>query len=202
MTKNQMTVRVVVVGVCVLIIAIVDSLVKGNGGGFFGELANDGSPWLLLAFLSGAFAGQRRLLLGALIGLGATLVGLMGYYFVDSFVMNFGPHSWPTDLRLAAVSGKEYFALAILSGTVFGALGAWWRRRLSIVPVVVLGLLFVVEALVRAIQADVFVQYVDLAAAVEVLLGVLWTVVALTKTKSLRQRAIVTNAQQNSAALN
>ena len=84
------------------------------------------------------------------------------------------------------LSGKVYFELAIFSGPLFGAFGAWWRQQLSMVPVIMVGMLFLVEALAHASQTSALVQYADQVAGIEVLVGALWTVLALNKTKVLR----------------
>jgi hypothetical protein len=187
MASHEQTQRVLVVGICALVVGALASLLKGNGGGLLGALGEAASPWLLLGFLGGAYAGKRRLGFGALCGLEATFFGLLGFYFVNSFVVPFGPYGWFTDLHLAALSGVKYFALAIFSGTTFGALGAWWRRQLSPILVVAVGLLFVGEALVRALEGPRFDLYVDQFAAIEVVAGLLWMVIALSKTRSLRR---------------
>jgi hypothetical protein len=187
MTSHQQFRRVLVVGICALAVGALASLLKGNGGGLLGAMSEAASPWLLLGFVGGAYAGKRRLGFGALCGLEATILGLLGFYFVNSFVVHFGPYAWFTDLHLAALSGVKYFALAIISGTTFGALGAWWRRQLSPVLVIAVGLLFVGEALVRALATPGFSHYVDQFAVIEVGVGLLWMVVALSKTKSLRR---------------
>jgi hypothetical protein len=184
---NRQTERVITVGVCAAVIGVADSLIKGNGFGLLGALGQTAAPWLMLAFLAGAFAGERRLTLGAFAGLEATLLGLVGFYFVNSFVVDLGSHAWPTDLRLAVTGGKWVFALSVLSGPIFGALGTWWRRQLSMIPVIILGLLFVGEALVRVIEAHIFVQYVDQASTIEVLSALAWTVLAVEITKALRR---------------
>jgi hypothetical protein len=47
-------------------------------------------------------------------------------------------------------------------------------------------MLFLVEALAHASQTSALVQYADQVAGIEVLVGALWTVLALNKTKVLR----------------
>jgi uncharacterized protein YjeT (DUF2065 family) len=194
MTSRQQKQRVLVVGICALVVGALASLLKGNGDGLLGAMSEAASPWLLLGFVGGAYAGKRRLGFGALCGLEATILGLLGFYFVNSFVVHFGPYGWFTDLHLAALSGVKYFALAIVSGTTFGALGAWWRRQLSPVLVVAVGLLFIVEGLVRAMTGPSWDQYVDQVAAIEVVVGLLWMAVALTKTRSLRRESKFSDA--------
>jgi hypothetical protein len=53
--------------------------------------------------------------------------------------------------------------------------------------VVAVGLLFVGEALVRALEGPRFDQYVDQFAMIEMVAGLLWIVIALTKTRSLQR---------------
>jgi hypothetical protein len=186
MTRRRAAQRVLAVGLLALLLGAADSLVKGEGSGLLGALSRTASPWLLLAFLAGALTSDRRLLLGAFTGLEATLLALIGFYFVNSLIFPIGSDSWLADFHIALLSGKVYFELAIFSGPLFGAFGAWWRQQLSMVPVIMVGMLFLVEALAHASQTSALVQYADQVAGIEVLVGALWTVLALNKTKVLR----------------
>jgi hypothetical protein len=192
MTRPQQVRRVLVVGIVAFAIGAVDSLIKGQGTGLLGALSQTAAPWFLLAFLAGAATSDRRYILGALSGLGATVCALVGFYFVDSFIFAFGP--WPQSLHYALGMGKIYFELGMVSGPLFGWCGAWWKRHLSIVPVVVLGLAFVAEALIRAPQAAIFYNYAGKVATIEAVTGALWITVAFYMTLALRQRDNLENA--------
>jgi Family of unknown function (DUF6518) len=189
MTTRQQTLRVLAVGVIALALGALDSLIKGDGSGLVGALSQTAAPWFLLAFLAGAATSDRRIVLSAFAGFGATILALIGFYFVNSLIFRFGSVSWLSSFHYSLGAGKVYFELALFSGPFFGAFGAWWKKNLSMAPVIALGLLFVIEALGRATQSNIFVQYADPVAAIEVLVGLLWTVLAFCTTRMLRQRA-------------
>lgn len=186
MSRPQQVQRVVVVGVVAFAVGALDSLLKGQGYGLLGALSQVAAPWFLLAFLAGAVTSDRRLILGALSGFGATMCALTGFYFVDSFIFAYG--TWPQSLHYALGNGKIYFELGFVSGPLCGWFGAWWKRHLSIVPIVVLGLAFVAEALIRAPQSAIFYQYGGKVATIEAVTGALWITVAFYLTLALRQR--------------
>jgi hypothetical protein len=104
------------------------SVLKGNGAGIRDDIGNLSAPWLLLPFFAGA-AMRGRGLAGAAIGLAATCAGLMAFYVANAFVLNLGPHSLLVDLQLAVSATGYWFQRGLVSGPVFGALGALWRRR-------------------------------------------------------------------------
>jgi hypothetical protein len=189
MTTSQQVRRLLVVGVIALALGALDSLIKGDGAGLVGALSQTAAPWFLLAFLAGAATSDRRIVLSVVAGFGATILALIGFYFVNSLIFRFGSVPWLSRFHYSLGVGKMYFALALFSGPLFGAFGAWWKRNLSMAPVVALGLLFVVEALARATHAKIFAQYGDVVAAIEVFVGVVWTVLAFQTTRMLRQRA-------------
>ncbi|MGH3732128.1 MAG: DUF6518 family protein [Acidimicrobiales bacterium] len=186
MSRPQQLRRVVVVGLASFVVGALDSLIKGQGTGLLGALSQIAAPWFLLAFLAGAATSDRRYILGALSGFGATVCALAGFYFVDSFIFAYG--TWPESLHFALGSGKVYFELGFVSGPLFGWCGAWWKRYLSIVPVVLLGLAFVAEALIRAPQGAIFYQYAGKVAMIEAVTGALWITIAFYLTLALRHR--------------
>jgi hypothetical protein len=186
MTRPQQVRRVLVVGIIAFAVGSLDSLVGGRGIGLLGALSQTAAPWFLLAFLAGAATSDRRYILGALSGLGATVCALVGFYFVNSLMFAYG--TWPQDLHYALGSGKIYFELGMVSGPLFGWCGAWWKQHLSLVPVVVIGLFFVAEALIRAPSAAIFYNYAGKVAMIEAVTGALWITVAFYMTLALRQR--------------
>jgi hypothetical protein len=193
MTRPQQVRRVLVVGLAAFAVGALDALIKGQGTGLFGALSQTAAPWLLLAFLAGAATSDRRYVLGALSGLGATACALTGFYFVNSFIFVVG--TWSQDFHIAFGSGKIYFELGLLSGPLFGWCGAWWKQHLSIVPVVVLGLAFVLEALVRAPQSPIFYGYGGKVATIEAVVGAAWIAFAFYWTLALRQRDTLATSQ-------
>jgi hypothetical protein len=192
MTRTQQVRRVLVVGLAAFSVGALDALIKGQGTGLFGALSQTAAPWFLLAFLAGAAISDRPYVLGALSGLGATVCALTGFYFVNSFIFVFG--TWSTDFHLALGSGKIYFELGLLSGPLLGWCGAWWKQHLSIVPVVVLGLAFVLEGVIRAPQSPIFYGYGGKVATIEAVIGALWIAIAFYWTLALRQRDTLTTS--------
>jgi hypothetical protein len=80
-----------------------------------------GAPWLLTAFLVGAYVGERRR--GALAGGAALAIGTAVYYFVFHFVEG------TIGLGYAVVVGAAWAAVGVLIGGAFGYAGAAWRGR-------------------------------------------------------------------------
>jgi hypothetical protein len=198
MTQSQQLRRLFVVGFIALSLGVLDSIIKGTGTGLFGALSETAAPWFVLAFVAGAATSDHRFALSAFAGFESTILALVGFYFVNSLIFSFGATTWLGSFYLALLSGKSYFGLALVSGPFFGACGAWWRRNHSTVPVIALGLLFVVEAVVRATQASIFAHYADPVVAIEMLVGVLWMVLAIRTTKALRRRANYQQAHRTS----
>jgi hypothetical protein len=186
MTRAQQVRRVLLVGVIAFGVGALDSVIKGQGYGLFGALSQAAAPWFLLAFLAGAATSSRRYILGSLSGLGATICALTGFYFVNSIIFLSGTWTW--SFHWALHTGKIYYELGVISGPLMGWLGAWWKRNLSIVPVVLLGMAFVAEALIRAPRSYVFFQYGGKVATIEAVVGALWITSAFYLTMALRQR--------------
>jgi hypothetical protein len=124
------------------------SVLKGNNGGDVrNAIGNLSAPWLLLPFIAGAAAGERRVARAALVGVLVSLVALAGFYLANTFVLGLGPHSWLQDVRLTFAGGR-YFQLALLSGPVFGALGGLWQRSASTLLGVLVAALLALEPFV------------------------------------------------------
>ena len=103
------------------------SVVKGNDAGIRDDIGNLSAPWLLLPFFAGAAVERRDL--AAAAGLAATVVALVAFYVANAFVLELGPHSLATDLRLTLGATGYWVPRGLVSGPVFGALGGLWRRR-------------------------------------------------------------------------
>jgi hypothetical protein len=122
------------------------SVLKGDGAGARDAIGNLSAPWLLLPFIAGAAAGDRRVGRAAVVGVLVSLVALGGFYLANTFVLGLGRHSWLTDVRLT-FAGGHYFELALLSGPVFGALGGLWQQRGLTALGVLVAALLVIEPL-------------------------------------------------------
>jgi Family of unknown function (DUF6518) len=112
-------------------------------------LGNLSTPWLLVPF----FAGMQspRLRRGAVLGLAATLCALAGFYLFSTLVENLGGHGFVGDLRLELSGNRAYFEGGVITGLIFGALGAWqrlWRRRPAARASLLAGGLLIAEPLV------------------------------------------------------
>ena len=97
--------------------------VETYGSQLRGVVGNLSTPWLLVAF----FAGMQwtRLRDGAVVGLAATLFALAGFYLLSTLVENLGGHGFLGDLRLELSGNRAYFEGGVITGPIFGALGAW-----------------------------------------------------------------------------
>jgi Family of unknown function (DUF6518) len=133
--------RMAAVVAVAIVFGVAMSVLKGNGPGARDDIGNISAPWLALPFMAGAVVGTRRISQGAAVGFLALLAALAAFYVANSLVLDLGPHPWWDDLRLAVEGGRLYFALAILGGPTFGALGAWWRRRQGALVGVLTGVL-------------------------------------------------------------
>ena len=110
-----------------LVFGVGMSVLKGNDGGAIrGAIGNLSAPWLLLAFICGAWAGGGHVARGALVGVLVSFLALGAFYMANTFVLALGPHPWLVDLQLAFGNGY-FFRFAALTGPLFGALGARWR---------------------------------------------------------------------------
>jgi hypothetical protein len=103
------------------------SVFKGNGAGVRDEIGNLSAPWLLVPFFAAAAVPARRWPVAAAIGTVATCAALGAFYVANAFVLDLGPHGLLEDLRLAFAT--HWFLRGLVSGPVFGVLGARWRQR-------------------------------------------------------------------------
>jgi hypothetical protein len=188
MALRQQILRSIGVGIGAFALGALDSLVKGQGYGIIGALSETVVPWFLLAFLAGALMKGDRVLWGAIAGFGATMCGLVGFYFVNSFLFNFGALSWLTNFHSALGTGRVPFEFGIVSGVVFGALGMLWKRELTIIPVVGLGVAFVLEALARAWEGSNFFWHGHAVGVIESFVGLIWIAAAIYVTMAVRRR--------------
>jgi Family of unknown function (DUF6518) len=119
---------------------------KGQGGGLLDGVGNLSAPWLLVAFLPGL--GSRSAVKGALAGLAATVLALAGFYLAVGLHADYGLHSLRAGLDLAFSANRRYFLAGLVSGPVFGVIGAWWGSRGDRRPALAVGALLLAEPLV------------------------------------------------------
>jgi Family of unknown function (DUF6518) len=156
-----MRLRSVLIGAFVF--GIVAAAVKGpNGGtGAVAELrttlGNVSAPWLLVGFVAGA--RTPRLPRAAALGLGVTMLALVGFYLVNAVFVELGAHAFGGNLSRELFANRVYLEVGAISGPVFGAIGAWSRRSRSVRTSIVVGVLFAAEpivlSLLRLVPGDV-----------------------------------------------
>jgi len=135
-----------IIGLAV-VFGIVAAWIKGNGSGLRDAIGNISAVWLLLPFAAGAATGSRRVVVGAISGLIATIAALTGFYFAESFVLDLGQHPWLTDLSLVMGAMRYYGVGGLVTGPIFGALGHWWWHRRSLTAAGLLAAMFLGEPL-------------------------------------------------------
>jgi hypothetical protein len=119
--------------------------IKGQDVGFRDALGNMSAPWVLVPFIAGARV--RSLWRGALVGVAVTLLALLGFYVAEAAILHLGPHPWWVDLQLT-VRWNIYDTWGIVSGLLYGALGAHWSARRSAVAGAAVGLAFIAEPVI------------------------------------------------------
>jgi hypothetical protein len=152
-TSRSFAVRVGAVILAAFAFGVLAAWAKGQNTGGVAEvsqarnaLGNLSTPWLLVAFFAGV--QSPRLGRGAVLGLAATLVALAGFYLLSTLVENLGGHGFIGDLRLELTGNRAYFEGGVITGPIFGALGAWWRRRPTARTSLLAGGLLIAEPLV------------------------------------------------------
>ena len=118
------------------------------------DVGNLSTPWLMLAFIAGA--RSRRPASGALLGLPATMSALLGFYVFTTMVVNLGGHGFLGDFGLELWGNRIYLAGGVVTGLLFGALGAAWSEKLSLRTAVLAGALLVAEPIALVIFGVVF----------------------------------------------
>lgn len=126
-----------------LAFGVLMAVVKGQSDDLRGALGNTSAPWVVLPFLVGM--GYRRPLHGALAGVTATMVAFVGFYAAEAAILDLGPHPWYVDLKLTLGTLNVYERWGFLSGAVYGALGAVWAARRSLLAASALGVAFLAE---------------------------------------------------------
>jgi len=128
------------------------ALVKGDQAGLRDTIGNLSTPWLLVAFGAGRLT--RSLPRGALLGLAATVLALLGFYLVVAVITDDAMPTLHEHLEHVLRVNRRWLISGLLSGPLFGALGAWARRLPRRAALVIVGLLLIVEPFViGAVQA-------------------------------------------------
>jgi Family of unknown function (DUF6518) len=112
------------------------------------DVGNLSTPWLLVAFVAGSFAARPWK--GAILGLATTMVALLGFYLLTSMFINVGGLDFPRNIPRELFVNRVYLEGGLISGAVFGALGAWWSRRRSVNASILVGGLLMLEPLILA----------------------------------------------------
>ncbi len=131
-----------------LAFGVVMAALKGQDAGARAVLGNLSAPWVLLGFAAGA--RFTRIGAGLVAGVAATLAAFLGFYVAEAAILDLGPHPWYVDLRLTLQSGHVYEIWGLLSGSLYGALGALWRSRAVRPGALAVGLAFLAEPLIVA----------------------------------------------------
>jgi hypothetical protein len=102
---------------------------KGNDAGMRGAIGNLSAPWLLVAFIPSLRC--RALSSGAVVGLLTTGVALAAFYATMTVILagHLGGGGYVRELAVETAANRVYFVAGLVTGPLFGALGAWVGRR-------------------------------------------------------------------------
>ena len=125
---------------------VLAAVVKGQEADVRNVIGNMSAPWVVPPFLAGlAFP---RLWRGALVGVLATEVAFLAFYVAEAVILDLGPHPWYIDLQLTVGTLYIYETLGLVSGAVYGALGALFASTRSGLVAASVGVAFVAEPLI------------------------------------------------------
>jgi hypothetical protein len=101
---------------------------KGNDAGMRGAIGNLSAPWLLVAFIPSLRC--RSLARGAVVGLLTTGVALAAFYATMTVVLagHLGGGGYVRELAVETAANRVYLLAGLVTGPLFGALGAWVGR--------------------------------------------------------------------------
>jgi hypothetical protein len=104
-------------------------LFAGDGATLRSGVGNLSAPWLLVALLPAVRC--RTAARGALLGCATTVAALAGFYAARTVLLagQNGGGGFLREVFVEAGANRLYFVVAMLTGTLFGALGAWTGRR-------------------------------------------------------------------------
>lgn len=125
--------------------------IKGDEPGIRGAIGNLCAPWVVLPLLCAA-ATTRVRAQGALVGLVATLAGLVGFYATLTVVLagRLGGGGFGAELLVEMEANRIYVLFGSLAGPVFGALGAHLRAHAARAVGIAVAILLMGEPLVLA----------------------------------------------------
>jgi uncharacterized protein DUF6518 len=135
-------------------VVLVLSATYGAGAQYLGsivhtwgpDVASLSAPWLLLAFLAGAT--QRDPLRAAVLGLGATLAALVGYFLLTDSPLEGAQYSLGNTHGFF-LSNAPVVLGGIVTGPLFGWFGQQWRTRRAIAGSLIAAAAFCLEPLAR-----------------------------------------------------
>jgi len=143
MRLDRAFIRVLLAGV---VFGVLVAVVKGQDSGVRDALGNASAPWVLVPFVAGTrCSGARQ---GALAGVATTLAAFLGFYVAEAAILDLGSHPWYVDLRLTLGAARTYAVWGLLSGSVYGVLGAAWASRSLVLAPAAVGLAFLCEPLI------------------------------------------------------
>lgn len=143
--------RLIVLLAAALALGVVMSLLKGTGGGTRLQAGNISAPWLVIAFVAGAFCKRPSRAAGA--GLIATMAALVGFYAQQSPLADLDRGSLrflanpPEMYRFIVTPHLIVFVGGVVTGLAFGAFGSAWAARRSRRAAAAIALCFVLEPL-------------------------------------------------------
>ncbi|MDX6655283.1 MAG: hypothetical protein QOH62_76 [Solirubrobacteraceae bacterium] len=132
-----------------LMFGVAMAVLKGQESDARGVIGNLSAPWVAVAFLGGALAVRPSR--GAILGIAVTMAAFIGFYLSEAAILDLGPHPWYDKVRLAAGTLNTYEQWGVLSGLVYGSLGALWASRSMRVAPLAVALAFLCEPLAVAL---------------------------------------------------
>jgi hypothetical protein len=182
-----MRLRHVVIGAFVFGVAA--AAIKGPNGGTGAvaalrtNLGNLSTPWLLVGFVAGTTTPRR--LRGAASGLLVTLLALIGFYVLNAVFVDLGAQTFAGNLGRELSANRVYLESGLVSGPVFGALGAWSRGSRSVRTSIVAGVLLVAEPIVVAALGLIAGDGVSLTVySAELVIGIAILTIAVVRRRS------------------
>lgn len=138
-------------------LALILSAAFGAGDQYLGSLvhhpwgadvASLSAPWLLLAFLAGST--QRTPRRASLLGLGATLAALVGYFLLTDSPLE-GAQYTLANTHGFFISNAAVVIGSLVTGPLFGWFGQQWRTRRAIAGALASAAAFCLEPLIRRV---------------------------------------------------
>jgi hypothetical protein len=110
-------------------LGILVGAVKGNDAGLRAGIGNLSAPWLLVAFLPSLRC--RSVVSGAVTGLLSTGVALAAFYATLTMILagHLGGGGYVREVGVETAANRVYLLAGVVTGPLFGALGAWVGRR-------------------------------------------------------------------------